>query len=191
MKCDLVMGWSGANAAQAPELVVPGLGASTLGLMDALGCLSCPSTALMPFSSRLAAEVQLTNKDPRWVGAWWLGFLVAASLVALSALPYFFFPREMPKEVGERPCTHTHQGCAGTGCAGQSCTPGRSTALGAAEQNRLCLHRSISAGWGAAAAAGTRQEVRLCSSQCLGPAVSGVVALHACFTLRQQGNLPV
>ncbi|NXU99514.1 SO2B1 protein, partial [Cettia cetti] len=54
-----------------------------------------------------AAEVQLTNKDPRWVGAWWLGFLVAASLVALSALPYFFFPREMPKEVGEL-CTHTH-----------------------------------------------------------------------------------
>lgn len=108
MKCDLVMGWSGANAAQAPELVVPGLGASTLGLMDALGCLSCPSTALMLFSSRLAAEVQLTNKDPRWVGAWWLGFLVAASLVALSALPYFFFPREMPKEVGERPCTRTH-----------------------------------------------------------------------------------
>ncbi|KFQ92546.1 Solute carrier organic anion transporter family member 2B1, partial [Nipponia nippon] len=42
--------------------------------------------------------VQLTNKDPRWVGAWWLGFLVAASLVAVSAVPYFFFPREMPKE---------------------------------------------------------------------------------------------
>ncbi|XP_064499957.1 solute carrier organic anion transporter family member 2B1 isoform X2 [Pseudopipra pipra] len=45
------------------------------------------------------AEVQLTHEDPRWVGAWWLGFLVAASLVALSAVPYFFFPREMPKEV--------------------------------------------------------------------------------------------
>ncbi|XP_025048818.1 solute carrier organic anion transporter family member 2B1 isoform X1 [Alligator sinensis] len=44
-------------------------------------------------------EIQLTNQDPRWVGAWWLGFLVAASLVALSAIPYFFFPREMPKEV--------------------------------------------------------------------------------------------
>ncbi|NXY77135.1 SO2B1 protein, partial [Glareola pratincola] len=43
-------------------------------------------------------DVQLTNKDPRWVGAWWLGFLVAASLVAVSAVPYFFFPREMPKE---------------------------------------------------------------------------------------------
>ncbi|NWR92091.1 SO2B1 protein, partial [Furnarius figulus] len=43
-------------------------------------------------------EVQLTPDNPRWVGAWWLGFLVAASLVALSAVPYFFFPREMPKE---------------------------------------------------------------------------------------------
>ena len=48
----------------------------------------------------VADEVQLTNRDPRWVGAWWLGFLVAASLVAVSAVPYFFFPREMPKEVG-------------------------------------------------------------------------------------------
>lgn len=52
-------------------------------------------------STCVAGEVQLTNKDPRWVGAWWLGFLVAASLVALSAVPYFFFPQEMPKEVGE------------------------------------------------------------------------------------------
>ncbi|NXJ85068.1 SO2B1 protein, partial [Trogon melanurus] len=50
-------------------------------------------------------EVQLTNKDPRWVGAWWLGFLVAASLVALSAVPYFFFPREMPKEINALPYT--------------------------------------------------------------------------------------
>ncbi|NWI37298.1 SO2B1 protein, partial [Picathartes gymnocephalus] len=64
-----------------------------------------------------AAEVQLTNKDPRWVGAWWLGFLVAASLVALSALPYFFFPREMPREVGGVLHTHTHtpQSATGTG----------------------------------------------------------------------------
>ncbi|NWI18067.1 SO2B1 protein, partial [Crypturellus soui] len=54
-------------------------------------------------------EIQLTNKDPRWVGAWWLGYLIAASLVAVSAVPYFFFPREMPKEVGwgkVRPAVH-------------------------------------------------------------------------------------
>lgn len=92
------------------------LGATTLGLADAEGDPlvhpPCPSSGLMSLSSRVAAEVQLTNKDPRWVGAWWLGFLVAASLVALSALPYFFFPREMPKEVGEVLHTHTSK-CQG------------------------------------------------------------------------------
>ncbi|XP_047734430.1 solute carrier organic anion transporter family member 2B1 isoform X2 [Prionailurus viverrinus] len=45
--------------------------------------------------------ISLTSKDPRWVGAWWLGFLISAGAVALAAVPYFFFPREMPKEKHE------------------------------------------------------------------------------------------
>lgn len=45
--------------------------------------------------------ISLTSKDPRWVGAWWLGFLISAGAVALAAIPYFFFPREMPKEKHE------------------------------------------------------------------------------------------
>ncbi|KAM4846179.1 solute carrier organic anion transporter family member 2B1 [Thomomys bottae] len=45
--------------------------------------------------------VSLTSKDPRWVGAWWLGFLISAGLVALAAIPYFFFPKEMSKEKHE------------------------------------------------------------------------------------------
>ncbi|XP_058988408.1 solute carrier organic anion transporter family member 2B1 isoform X1 [Mustela lutreola] len=45
--------------------------------------------------------ISLTSKDPRWVGAWWLGFLVSAGAVALAAVPYFFFPREMPREKHE------------------------------------------------------------------------------------------
>ncbi|XP_032975792.1 solute carrier organic anion transporter family member 2B1 isoform X2 [Rhinolophus ferrumequinum] len=45
--------------------------------------------------------ISLTSKDPRWVGAWWLGFLISAGAVALAAIPYFFFPREMPKEKQE------------------------------------------------------------------------------------------
>ncbi|XP_011366722.1 solute carrier organic anion transporter family member 2B1 isoform X1 [Pteropus vampyrus] len=45
--------------------------------------------------------ISLTSKDPRWVGAWWLGFLISAGAMALAATPYFFFPRKMPKEKNE------------------------------------------------------------------------------------------
>lgn len=43
-------------------------------------------------------EIELDTKDLRWVGAWWLGFLVASCILFLTALPYLFFPRNMPKE---------------------------------------------------------------------------------------------
>ncbi|XP_038674778.1 solute carrier organic anion transporter family member 2B1 [Scyliorhinus canicula] len=50
-----------------------------------------------------ADQVPLQFGNPRWVGAWWLGFLLAASCVLLVSIPYFFFPREMPKEKSEDP----------------------------------------------------------------------------------------
>uniref|UniRef100_A0A673L874 Solute carrier organic anion transporter family member n=1 Tax=Sinocyclocheilus rhinocerous TaxID=307959 RepID=A0A673L874_9TELE len=43
--------------------------------------------------------IDLNNDDPRWVGAWWLGFLMAATLLLLTSLPYLFFPRKMSREV--------------------------------------------------------------------------------------------
>ncbi|XP_051881646.1 solute carrier organic anion transporter family member 2B1 [Pristis pectinata] len=45
-----------------------------------------------------AGDIDLEFGDPRWLGAWWLGFLMAASCVLIFSFPYFFFPREMPKE---------------------------------------------------------------------------------------------
>uniref|UniRef100_A0A8C5AHV3 Solute carrier organic anion transporter family, member 2B1 n=1 Tax=Gadus morhua TaxID=8049 RepID=A0A8C5AHV3_GADMO len=44
-------------------------------------------------------QIQIDSKDLRWVGAWWLGFLIASCLLFLTSLPYLFFPRTMAQEV--------------------------------------------------------------------------------------------
>ncbi|KAG9345643.1 hypothetical protein JZ751_008787 [Albula glossodonta] len=43
-------------------------------------------------------SVTITPKDARWVGAWWLGFLVSSVIMLLAGLPFWFFPRSLPKQ---------------------------------------------------------------------------------------------
>ncbi|XP_046730375.1 solute carrier organic anion transporter family member 1C1-like [Silurus meridionalis] len=44
------------------------------------------------------ATVTITSKDARWVGAWWLGFLVSSVLMLLAGIPFCFFPRSLRTE---------------------------------------------------------------------------------------------
>uniref|UniRef100_A0A4W5NS18 Solute carrier organic anion transporter family member n=1 Tax=Hucho hucho TaxID=62062 RepID=A0A4W5NS18_9TELE len=59
--------------------------------------------------------VTITPKDARWVGAWWLGFLVSSVIMLLSGIPFWFLPRSLPKQGEESklpPCTPTQDGTA-------------------------------------------------------------------------------
>ncbi|KAF5912548.1 hypothetical protein HPG69_004220 [Diceros bicornis minor] len=43
-------------------------------------------------------DLTITPTDTRWVGAWWFGFLVCAGVNVLTAIPFFFLPKTLPKE---------------------------------------------------------------------------------------------
>ncbi|KAF7669223.1 hypothetical protein LDENG_00223360 [Lucifuga dentata] len=46
-------------------------------------------------------SVTITPKDTRWVGAWWLGFMVSSALLLLSGIPFWFLPRSLLKQGGD------------------------------------------------------------------------------------------
>ncbi|XP_024085155.1 solute carrier organic anion transporter family member 3A1-like [Cimex lectularius] len=43
----------------------------------------------------LSLDPQITPTDPRWVGAWWLGLVMISSLLILSSLAMFSFPKRL------------------------------------------------------------------------------------------------
>ncbi|XP_051916568.1 solute carrier organic anion transporter family member 3A1-like isoform X1 [Hippocampus zosterae] len=48
-----------------------------------------------------ADKLGIGPEDPRWIGAWWAGFLLCAALLFCSALPMFGFPQSLPRKDGE------------------------------------------------------------------------------------------
>ncbi|XP_004416487.1 PREDICTED: solute carrier organic anion transporter family member 1C1 isoform X3 [Odobenus rosmarus divergens] len=42
-------------------------------------------------------HVTITPKDPQWVGAWWLGYLIAGIVSLLAALPFWCLPKSLPR----------------------------------------------------------------------------------------------
>ncbi|KAM3869691.1 solute carrier organic anion transporter family member 1C1-like [Diretmus argenteus] len=44
-------------------------------------------------------SVTITPGDARWVGAWWLGYLIAGAITLMSAVPFWFLPKSLPMPV--------------------------------------------------------------------------------------------
>nr|XP_057934404.1 solute carrier organic anion transporter family member 1C1-like [Doryrhamphus excisus] len=47
-------------------------------------------------------SVTINYKDSRWVGAWWLGFIVTGTIILLSSIPFWFLPKSLPKQGKEK-----------------------------------------------------------------------------------------
>ncbi|KAH8402448.1 hypothetical protein KR009_012021 [Drosophila setifemur] len=62
--------------------------------------------ALASFCLRLYIAPQMhpviDNKDPRWLGAWWLGWLVMGGLLSFSGVFLSMFPKELPRAMARR-----------------------------------------------------------------------------------------
>nr|XP_035111071.2 solute carrier organic anion transporter family member 1B3 isoform X2 [Callithrix jacchus] len=43
------------------------------------------------------STIRITPKDSRWIGAWWLGFLVSGLFSITSSIPFFFLPQNPTK----------------------------------------------------------------------------------------------
>ncbi|XP_071946111.1 solute carrier organic anion transporter family member 2A1-like [Antedon mediterranea] len=41
--------------------------------------------------------IPISPTDPRWIGAWWLGFVIASIVIILFSIPLLFFPRKLNK----------------------------------------------------------------------------------------------
>lgn len=44
----------------------------------------------------------ITNMDPRWLGAWWLGWVILAIIMSLSAFLIAMFPKTLPRAAVRR-----------------------------------------------------------------------------------------
>ncbi|XP_045555635.1 solute carrier organic anion transporter family member 1C1 isoform X2 [Salmo salar] len=66
-----------------------------------LPCLANTSHLVINDQSTVASKaesISINHKDSRWVGAWWLGFLVSGFLMLLAGIPFWFLPNTLAKQ---------------------------------------------------------------------------------------------
>ncbi|XP_056351113.1 solute carrier organic anion transporter family member 1C1-like isoform X2 [Oenanthe melanoleuca] len=56
-------------------------------------------------------SVSISPKDVQWVGAWWLGYLIAGVLSVLAGIPFWFLPKHLPKAEGRKDSSTSSEHC--------------------------------------------------------------------------------
>ncbi|XP_059154811.1 solute carrier organic anion transporter family member 2A1-like [Physella acuta] len=54
-------------------------------------------------------DTQLTPTHPRWIGAWWLGYVTFGCLALAVSIPLFCFPRKLPQKVSKKQKKQSHE----------------------------------------------------------------------------------
>ncbi|NXD44431.1 SO1C1 protein, partial [Copsychus sechellarum] len=70
-------------------------------------------------------SITITPQDSRWVGAWWLGFLIGGATSFLSAIPFCFLPRSLKKPEEANKDKTSHGLLESTGAVRNKLSPGK------------------------------------------------------------------
>lgn len=57
----------------------------------------------------LTETVTITPGDARWVGAWWLGYIISGVITLMSAVPFWFLPKSLPIPVDKHDSSCTQE----------------------------------------------------------------------------------
>ncbi|XP_041254515.1 solute carrier organic anion transporter family member 1C1-like [Onychostruthus taczanowskii] len=68
-------------------------------------------------------SITITPQDSRWVGAWWLGFLIGGAASFLSAIPFCFLPKSLKKPEEAKKDKSSHGLLENMGAAGNKLSP--------------------------------------------------------------------
>ncbi|XP_071943465.1 solute carrier organic anion transporter family member 2A1-like [Antedon mediterranea] len=60
-------------------------------------CSALTLSKFVDFDRVAAKDIpDLSQHDPRWIGAWWLGYIFLGIAIILMSIPFFFFPKKIP-----------------------------------------------------------------------------------------------
>ncbi|XP_071797288.1 solute carrier organic anion transporter family member 3A1-like [Asterias amurensis] len=95
----LALAYVDDNASRGTTGLASGLLESMFGLGAIIGFLIANGAVSLwvDFYRVDVSSITLTPKDRGWVGAWWLGLLIVAAAFFTLSLPFFGFPRRIPR----------------------------------------------------------------------------------------------